>query len=318
MKIKHNFYKTFSLLAKELMNQRQMSIYSSKYSRRDFTRHQLLTLLLIKTYSGKGYEKFTEFLEVTQIPKWLNINKIPHFTTLQKFASRQMITELEKFLFESAKLSKSECKHMAIDATGMSLHNASKHYEMRIGQLIRKRDFMKCAIMADLDNQLIYAIKMRIKSRSDHRDFIPLWNKIKHLPFFWFFMDKGYDSDTNHGLIFASGKKSFGCVRAKTKQRHRMKGKMRRKAYDISWQCKKNWRALIETINSVFKRMFGKVIFAKNLHTMKVEMYLKLITYNFYRLISRNLVKVSLLLLRFIAYFQKFFWTQSRFLRLLV
>lgn len=318
MKIKHNFYKTFSLLAKELMNQRQMSIYSSKYSRRDFTRHQLLTLLLIKTYSGKGYEKFTEFLEITQIPKWLKLAKIPHFTTLQKFASRQMIAELEKFLFESAKLTKYSCEHMAIDATGMSLHNASKHYEMRIGQLIRKKDFLKCAIAADLDNQLIYTVKMRLKSRSDQKDFVPIWNKIKKLPFSWFFMDKGYDSDKNHGLIFASGKKSFGCIRQKTKQRYRMKGKMRKKAMNISWQRKKNWRALIETINSVIKRMFDNVIYAKNFHTMKVEMYLKLITYNLYRLISRNLVKICFLLLSIFADFWKLFLIRSRFLRLSV
>lgn len=289
------------------MNQRQMSIYSSKFSKREFTRHQLLTLLLIKTYIGKGYRLFTQFLEVSYIPKWLKLRKIPHYTTLQKFASRQLIRELEKFLFASAKLAKNSPKHMAIDATGMSLRYASKHYEMRIGELIRKKNFMKCTLVADLDNQLVFGVKMRIKSRSDQKDFIPLWNKIKNLPFDWFYMDKGYDSNTNHGLIFSSGKKSFGCIRAKTKQRHRMKGKMRRKAYDIAWQKKKNWRALIETINSVIKRMFDNVIYAKNLHTMKVEMILKLITYNFYRLITRKIVKNIFLCLCLFAYFWRQF-----------
>ena len=164
MNIKQNVYKTFSLLAKDLMNQRQMSIYSSKFSKREFTRHQLLTLLLLKTFFGKGYRQFCDILAISQIPEWLRLSKIPHYTTLQKFASRQMIQELEKFLFASAKLAKNECKHMAIDATGMSLRYASKHYEMRIGQLIRKKDFLKCALVADLDNQLVYAVKMRIKS----------------------------------------------------------------------------------------------------------------------------------------------------------
>lgn len=312
MKIKHNFYKTFSDLACQLMNQRQMSIYSSKFSKREFTRHQLLTLLLLKTYTGKGYRAFSQLLEVTQIPKWLKLKKLPHYTTLQKFASRQMIEELEKFLFASAKQAKNECKHMAIDATGMSLHNASKHYEMRIGELIRKKNFMKCAIMADLDNQLVYAVKMRTKTRSDHLDFVPLWNKIKHLSFFWMFFDKGYDSERNHALVFDSGKKSFGDIRVKTNTRHRKKGKKRRYAEDIAWQKKKHWRALIETINSVIKRMFDNVIYAKNLHTMKVEMYLKLITYNLYRLISRNLVKVSLLLHRILQVFLYLLWRDIR------
>ena len=129
-------------------------------------------------------------------------------------------------------------------------------------------------------------------------------------------MDKGYDSNTNHSLIFTSGKKSFGCIRQKTKQWHRMKGKMRRKAAKIQWQCKKNWRALIETINSVIKRMFDTVIHARNLHTMKVEMYLKLITYNLYRLISRNLKKICLFLLALLASFLDLFFMQSREKRL--
>jgi hypothetical protein len=229
-----------------------------------------------------------------------------------------MIEELEKFLFASAQLAKQDCKHMAIDATGMSLRYASKHYEMRIGQLIRKRNFMKCALVADVDNQLVYAVKPRIKARNDNKDFVPLWNKIKHLDFEYFYMDKGYDSDKNHGLIFASGKKSHGCLKMKTKQWHRMKGKNRRKALKIQWQKKKNWRALIETINSVIKRMFDNIIYAKNLHTMKVEMYLKLITYNMYRLISRNLVKIYLLLFRFFAVFLELFLIKSRQKRLCI
>jgi len=295
MTITKNFYKTFSDLACELMNQRQMSIYSSKFSKREFTRHQLLTLLLLKTYVGKGYRHFTQFLEISKIPEWLKLRKIPHYTTLQKFASRQMVSELEKFLFASAKLAKNNCQRMGIDATGMSLMHASKHYEKRIGQLVRKRNFMKCALMADLDNQLVYSVKMRVKTRNDNLDFVPLWNKVKKEPFKWFYMDRGYDSDLNHGLVFQEGKTSFGCLKNLHIPIWRTQGQYRKKAKRIRKHKKKNWRALIETINSVIKRMFDNVIHAKNLHTMKVEMYLKLVTYNLYRLISRNLLNVNFL-----------------------
>lgn len=311
MKITHNFYKTFSDLACELMNQRQMSIYSSKFSKREFTRHQLLTLMLLKTYTGKGYRAFSQLLGITKIPQWLKLRKLPHYTTLQKFSSRQTIQELEKFLFASAKLAKKPCQHMAIDATGMSLRHASKHYEMRIGELISKKNFMKCALMADLDNQLVYAVKMRVKGRNDNKDFVPLWNKIWNVPFRWFYMDKGYDSNKNHELIFASGKISFGCIRNEHLPIHRTQGTFRKKAKRLRKHMKKNWRALIETINSVIKRMFDNVIYAKNLHTMKVEMYLKLITYNLYRLISRNLSKVTLLHAIFYALFFELLWRNS-------
>lgn len=52
---------------------------------------------------------------------------------------------------------------------------------------------------------------------------------------------------------------------------------------------KKNWRALIESINKAFKAICGHVVQAKKLHTQKVEMFLKLITYNLYRTITRKI-----------------------------
>lgn len=117
-------------------------------------------------------------------------------------------------------------------------------------------------------------------------------------------------------LFLTKAKKSFGDLKNKDVPIHRTKGTSRKKIKRQKHHRKKNWRALVETINSVFKRMFGSILTAKNLHTMKVEMYLKLITYNLYRLISRNLVQVSLLLLSIFAAFTKMFWIQSRLMRL--
>ncbi|MFP4424301.1 MAG: hypothetical protein ACLFP2_03635 [Candidatus Woesearchaeota archaeon] len=88
------------------MHSLQMPIYSSKFSKRDFTRHQLLTLLIIKTHERKGYECFVEWLATSKVVKWLKLKKIPHFTTLQKFAQRLAIKNLEQILMESAKVTK--------------------------------------------------------------------------------------------------------------------------------------------------------------------------------------------------------------------
>lgn len=120
-----------------------------------------------------------------------------------------MIQELEKFLFASAKLAKKPCLHAGLDATGMKLHYASHHYETRIGRKTKKKDYLKVAIAADLDNQLIFAIKMRKKARSDHKDFPSLWNKIKKEDFYWWFMDRGYDDTKAHQAVFDEGKKKL-------------------------------------------------------------------------------------------------------------
>ncbi|MFW5991156.1 MAG: hypothetical protein ACOCQX_02915 [Candidatus Nanoarchaeia archaeon] len=124
-----------------------------KFSKKTFTTHQLLTLLLIKTYEKKGYRAFISFLKASHIPNWLKSSKIPHFTTLP-----------------------TGCKSVT---------------------------------------------RKLVKRHYNHR--------------------------------------------------------------------KKNWRALIESINRAFKAVCSHVVQAKKLYTQKVEIFLKLITYNLYRRITRKI-----------------------------
>lgn len=309
MKKQQNIYKTLTKIAQQLLGSRQLPIYSSRFSRKDFTTYQLTVLLIIKTFERKGYRAFVQWLEASHIPQWLKLRKIPHFTTLQKFASRQLIQRLEDLLKSSGMMGDT-LEHVGIDASGMTLYNASRHYEKRVDRSIKKRDFLKFAIVCDLDDQLILAAKLRKSCRHDTKDFLPLWNKVKKLPFRWWYADKGYDAESIFAEIEKCGKKSFGCIRVKTGQWHRMKGKARRRALKCQWQCKKNWRALVETINSVIKRLFGSVIHAKNLHTMKVEMFLRLLIYNLYRIGTRNLRNLAFALACLVVDI----WNMTRFI----
>jgi hypothetical protein len=230
-------------------------------------------------------------LRISHIPKMLHLKKIPHFTTLQKFADRLQVPMLEKLLLQSGKTN--SFHRAGLDATGVTFRNPSRHYEKRMTdfgrKLISKKDFFKCAIVADLDHQLILAVKTRKKARNDNMDFVPLWNKIKHLPFSWFYMDRGYDSNKNHELIFESGQKSFGCLKQLSVPIYKTKGVYRKKMKRQLSHRKKNWRALIESINKAFKTVVGHVVEAKKYHTQKVELVLKLITYNLYRRITRKI-----------------------------
>src|SRR4030042_6461302 len=67
----------------------RISPYSCKYSRRDYTQHQLLTLLLFKEYRKEDYRTVIWNLEeMDRIRVVLGFTNIPHFTTLQKFLCR--------------------------------------------------------------------------------------------------------------------------------------------------------------------------------------------------------------------------------------
>lgn len=288
MKKKEFDYKKFTILAKQILNKGQVPLYMTKFSKKTFTTYQHLVLLLIKTYERKGYRAFVSWLKASKVPGWLRLKKIPHFTTLQKFAARLNIPLLENLLKTSGTVKKFH--RAGIDATGLTFRNPSRHYEKRVGLPVKKKDFFKCAIMADLDHQLILAAKLRKRSRHDTKDFIPLWNKVKHLAFTWFYMDRGYDANYCHKAIIDAGKKSFGCLRNKDLPVWKTKGNARKQVKRQLKHRKKNWRALIESINKAFKAKVGHVVEAKKLHTQKVDVFLKLITYNLYRSITRNII----------------------------
>jgi hypothetical protein len=65
-------------------------LYSSKYSRRDFTLWQHIALLVLMQRMRKSYREYrNDFLTVTdRLVGVLGLSKLPHFTTIEKFALR--------------------------------------------------------------------------------------------------------------------------------------------------------------------------------------------------------------------------------------
>jgi hypothetical protein len=63
--------------------------YSSKFSKRDFTRHQLFAALALKTFLRTDYRGIVAYLrDWSDLRDALGLTKVPHFTTLQKFHAR--------------------------------------------------------------------------------------------------------------------------------------------------------------------------------------------------------------------------------------
>jgi hypothetical protein len=62
--------------------------YSSKFSRKDFTRHQHLAVLALKGFLKTDYRGVVEYLrDWAELRATLGLQKIPHHTTIQKFAA---------------------------------------------------------------------------------------------------------------------------------------------------------------------------------------------------------------------------------------
>ena len=69
--------------------QEALPAYSSKFSRQDFTQHQLIALLALKTFFKTDYRGVTQLLkDFAELREELGLGKVPHYSTLCYAAGR--------------------------------------------------------------------------------------------------------------------------------------------------------------------------------------------------------------------------------------
>jgi len=71
--------------------QEALPAYSSKFSRQDFTQHQLFALLALKTFLKTDYRGLTQMLkDFSELRRDLGLDKVPHYSTLC-YAERRLL-----------------------------------------------------------------------------------------------------------------------------------------------------------------------------------------------------------------------------------
>ena len=69
--------------------QEALPAYSSKFSRQDFTQHQLFALLALKTFFKTDYRGVVQLLvDFGDLRTDLGLDQVPHYSTLCKAAKR--------------------------------------------------------------------------------------------------------------------------------------------------------------------------------------------------------------------------------------
>lgn len=110
-------------------------LYSSKYSRKDFTIWQHIAILVMFQRIGKSYREFVDdWLSVSSaIVKALGLElKLPHYTTLEKFGLRISSVLLERVMGGFLFLVRCRKQDLGADSTGMSCSHVSTYYALRI------------------------------------------------------------------------------------------------------------------------------------------------------------------------------------------
>jgi hypothetical protein len=116
---------------------------------------------------------FADWLvEACYLRLFLQLYKISHYTTLQKFTDRINIMMLEKLISSFILFTGTRHIYVGIDATGFKIMHVSEYYTNRAK--LRKR-YAKLSFGADVLKQIIRNVKVRrTPTRHDNIDFKPI------------------------------------------------------------------------------------------------------------------------------------------------
>jgi len=281
----NSFYKQVERVFGEV----RLPFHFSKYSNKLYNNFVHVYLLILKERHKCSYRRLTELLNDLNVLRMLGIQKLPHFTTLQKFVSRISKDILQKLVIACHKLINSNKMVVAVDSTGFVNVNPTYYYLNRCGIRPPYKNFTQTSIVVDTDTKLVLNIMTNSHRKNDTQSFIPLLDKLKQ-NIIRALADKGYDSkelreycwDNNITVHIPFRKPSS--YQTVSDNRIKAMRRFRTKSY--------NKRSVVESVISAIKRTTGGFVTATKQDNQQKQVILKVLTYNLEHL-SRNKKVIS-------------------------
>jgi hypothetical protein len=290
------------LLTAYEIGRRSLKPYSHRYSPKKFTQYQLFAILVLKAFLKTDYRGVAKHLgDCPELAAAIELQKIPHFTTLHKASRRLLATAPVRDL-----LNETVRRHMgrrlrvptaAIDSTGLECSSASAYFVRRrkkVGdpwKTVTYHRYPKLGVVCDVKNHFIFAYEARRGPKPDINEFrSTVEQALERIRMTTILADAGYDSEGNHS--FARDQHNIRSVippkhgRPTTKPatgryRRQMQVRFNRDAY--------RQRSQVETVMSMIKRRQGAHARGRTYYSQCRDLRLMVLTHNIMILLCRYL-----------------------------
>lgn len=283
--------------------------FPSGYSNRVFNDRWKAGLSVLKEFLDVPYGDL-----VKSLPSFYGVlemgcaERIPHKDTLRKFSGRLPEGLLDTILGETARLLCGPDIVTALDSTGMSESNASRHFVKRSRQpgveVVSVRDLAKVTLATDTRSLAILACDVAGSRAADVKRFAPTPEPVNDAGIVpsAILVDRGYDAEPSHvdaGRTLGDDVVTMIPVRAtkhpksaRSGGRTNPGGQYRRRVYRGFDEDLHSYRSLVETVSPMIKRKMGDTVFGKTESSMAREMKFACIAHNVRLLIDSGSVRI--------------------------
>ena len=268
-----------------------LPLYSSRCSKRTYTQHQLLVLVVLRQLMARSYRDLVDLLELmTPLLRHLRLTKIPHFTTLHKFSLRLETHVLDGLLLTLASSVIDDRVDAIIDSTGMQSGSASYYYIRTMSlrrdsegtELRAVRQHIKLTLVIDSRTMTILSMLATPGPGPDFQHLRPVLEKaVDHGAVIGTVIgDTGYDSESNRRFVVRElGAEAQIPLRTVKQTGENSQGFYRRRQLRVLDETRYRRRALVETVNSMLKRL-SSVVRARSGHGQYAELAMRAVAHN--------------------------------------